>query len=204
MDNKIKKRIPANTSLEFPTFLNDRKIDGELYAFLQQISTVRNDNETVIDKYTMPTQRVICDAVGIKSPKTLRGHLQYLINAGYIVEEENFFVLPNKEEFYFLIPLETIKYLNDTLKEQVIKIYVYLGQRYQYAQSKGDLYQFTLEEIASHIGYTLVGNPRGYETVYNALDCLRQLGLIDYVDFHRGMVPYKRLTKFSLQVKTLQ
>jgi hypothetical protein len=28
------KRIPANTSLDIMTFLNDKNIDGELYAYL--------------------------------------------------------------------------------------------------------------------------------------------------------------------------
>ena len=39
------KRFPANTSLDCLTFLNDKKIDGELYAYFQEKS-----NFTVIDK----------------------------------------------------------------------------------------------------------------------------------------------------------
>jgi hypothetical protein len=30
----IKKRFPADTTLEVNTFLNDKKINGELYALL--------------------------------------------------------------------------------------------------------------------------------------------------------------------------
>ena len=32
------KRIPADTSLEILTFLNDKNIDGELYAYMQSLS----------------------------------------------------------------------------------------------------------------------------------------------------------------------
>lgn len=35
--------------------------------------------------------------------------------------------LPEIEDIYFLIPLDTLKYLNNNCKEHVIKIYVYLG-----------------------------------------------------------------------------
>ena len=34
----ISKRFPANTTLETATFLNDKKINGELYALLQGFS----------------------------------------------------------------------------------------------------------------------------------------------------------------------
>ena len=32
------KRFPANTKMETLTFLNDKKINGELYAYLQGLS----------------------------------------------------------------------------------------------------------------------------------------------------------------------
>ena len=39
MDSKkIVKRFPADTKLNYATFLNNKKIDGELYAFLQSLS----------------------------------------------------------------------------------------------------------------------------------------------------------------------
>ena len=38
MEKEEKKRIPADTTLETLTFLNDKKINGELYAYLQELS----------------------------------------------------------------------------------------------------------------------------------------------------------------------
>ena len=88
--------------------------------------------ETIVLKKSMPTQAIICNILGIKSPKTYRAHLNYLIEAGYVVDNKTEYYLPNQEEIFFLIPLETLKFLNDCLKEQVIKIYIYLGQRWKY------------------------------------------------------------------------
>jgi len=34
-DKTISKRFPADTGLDYLTFLNDKNIDGELYAYLQ-------------------------------------------------------------------------------------------------------------------------------------------------------------------------
>lgn len=34
MPDVVKKRFPADTRMEVLTFLNDKKVDGELYALL--------------------------------------------------------------------------------------------------------------------------------------------------------------------------
>lgn len=75
----------------------------------------------------MPIQSKMCQMLGIKSPKTLKTHLNYLIEQGYIIEEEDRYILPEMESIYFLIPLLTLRYINDNCKEHIIKIYIYLG-----------------------------------------------------------------------------
>ena len=106
------------------------------------------------------------------------------------------------ENIYFLIPLKTLKYLNDNCKEHVIKIYVYLGQRYKWALDKGIAYEFTLEELGNHIGIKVKNNSRGYEVINNALELLSNSGLIDYVSFFDGQMQKKKLTKFSYEHTT--
>ena len=60
MEKEEKKRIPADTTLESLTFLNDKKINGELYAYLQELSeyVVINKEEnkflTYVLKKNMP------------------------------------------------------------------------------------------------------------------------------------------------------
>lgn len=69
----------------------------------------------------------MCEQLGIKTTKTFRNHLDYLITRGYIIEEDKRYVLPEMEDIYFKIPLKTLQYLNNNCREHVIKIYVYLG-----------------------------------------------------------------------------
>lgn len=124
----IEKRFPATTeATSATTFLNDKKIDAELYAFFQSLSYPNEEKKTVVYKKDLPKIATICEIIKVKSPKTYRAHLQYLIKEGYIIEEEEKYVLPNKEDIFFMIPLETLYFLTDTLTEQVIKIYIYLG-----------------------------------------------------------------------------
>lgn len=199
----VQKRFPATVSMELTTFLNDKKVDGELYALFQEYSKPDEEKRTVVMKKDLPTQTEICKKLGIKSPKTYRSHRDYLMSQGYMVEYDKYYVLPNKEEIFFMIPLATLQFLNDTIKEQVIKVYIYLGQRAKY---KSD-YSFTIKEIGQHIGIKVDNDARAYAIVNNALLCLEKLGLIEHSDYiemvNNKPVPKKRLIKFNFTIKEL-
>lgn len=197
----VNKRMPADTTLKELTFLNDKKIDGELYALLQSYSVPNEQKQTIVNKKDLPSVATMNSKLGIKSRTTFYSHLKYLKDRNFIVEKENFYYLPNQEEIYFMLPLDTLKFLNDTSREQVIKVYLYLGQRWKY---KSNDYIFTIEEIAKHIGIKLDGNSRNYEIINNALVHLKNNGLIDYTEFYEGDKPRKRLINFSLIVKNLR
>lgn len=201
MEKIVKKRFPATTELNNLTFLNDKKVDGELYAYFQSLSKYE-DEKTYVLKKDLPKQIDICEVLGIKSPKTYRTHLLYLIEQGYIIEEEDKYILPRVEDIYFLIPLKTLQYLNDNCREHIIKIYIYLGQKYKFGLVKGSQYEFTLEEIGEHIGLKIKNNSRAYSVINNALDLLVNSGLIDYISFFDGQVQKKRLTEFSFDFKS--
>lgn len=62
----------------------------------------------------------------------------------------------------------------DTVKEPVIKAYIYLGQRNKYKSG----YIFTLEELAEHIGVSLKGHQREYIQLNNVLRALEINGLV--------------------------
>lgn len=196
----VEKRFPANVSLELSTFLNDRKVDAELYALFQQYSIPDDQKRTRVRKKELPSQAEICGRLGIKSPKTYRAHRDYLISQGYIVEYEDCYILPNKEEIFFMIPLSTLQFLNDTIKEQVIKVYIYLGQRWKYKKN----YSFTIKEIGQHIGIAVEHASRAYDTINNALLCLKKLDLIEYKDtiemFKDMPIPKKVLLDFHFQI----
>lgn len=175
--------------------MNDKKIDGELYALLLTYSYGSPDQETVIYKKDLPKQSELCQKLRIKSPKTYRAHLAYLIEKGYVIEEEERYILSRKENIYLMVPLETLHFLVDVVQEHVVKIYTYLGQRFKYKPG----YVFTIEEIADHIGITLGNHQRNYDMINNSLICLSKLGLINYVEFSDGKTIRKRLVGFSLE-----
>lgn len=147
----------------------------------------------------------MAEMLDIKSPKTLKTHLNYLIEQGYVseilIDGVSAYGLPEKEDIYFLIPLETLQFLNDNCKEHIIKIYIYLGQRYKMVQQENRDYIFTLEEIGEHIGIGIKNHSSGYRIINNALDLLENNGLISYVSFFDGISQKKVLKNFSLEYK---
>lgn len=198
----IKKRFPANTTLEIPTFLNGKKVDGELYAYLQSIS-IHDEGITYVLKKNMPTQEKICKIIKVKSPKTLRTHMQDLKDRKLIVDEEDRYILPPQEDIYFLIPLKTLRFLMDNCKDHVMKIYVYLGQRWKWSQVRKEPYNFTYRELAKHTGATGRNEDLINQKIKNALELLVITELIDYEEIYIEKVPYKRLTNFSFEYKTI-
>ena len=194
---QIQKRFPANTVLDEITFLNDKKVDGELYALYQEYSRpVEEDGEyiTIVNKKDLPTQTVICAKLGIKSAKTYRSHRDYLVDSGYVIDdaEQGRYILPNKESIFLMIPLRTLQFLNDTIKEQVIKVYIYLGQRWKFKKD----YVFTVKEVGQHIGVKVDNDSRAYTLINNALLCLESIGLIKV----ENIVPKKKLVNFTFEL----
>ena len=66
---------------------------------------------------------------------------------------------------------------------------------------KRPIYSFTLKELGAHTGINIEGNSRGYTVLNNALTCLQNNGLINYVDYFDDRSPRKRLTGFSYYYK---
>lgn len=190
------KRFPANTTLQQQTFLNDKKINGELYGLLQGLSE-HDGTGTYVLKKKLPTQTKICEIIGIKSPKTLRVHLKYLIERDYVIEEKDKYYLPLSEDIYLLIPLDTVNYLNDNCKEHVYKIYIYLGQRWKWAQARKEPYCFSYREIGEHIGLSGIKENIMDRQIKNALDMLYNSGLINFKSIQKGKTYYKELTDYS-------
>lgn len=199
----IEKHFPADTSMEMLTFLNNKNIDGRLYAYLQSKSMpvkISDYYETRVDKFELGTQGEFCEAIQIKSPKTLRKHLNTLIETGYLRNEKDYYVLIQKEDIFFKMPLDTLRFIQNTIKEDVIKIYIYLGQRYKFAASQGTKYSFSIKEIVEHLGLSL--NDKNRNFVKDGLDALMNNGLIKFVSYREGKAPRLRLVDFSYEYKT--
>lgn len=192
----VQKRFPADTALEELTFLNNKRIDAEIYTYFQCCSYPKK-NKTIAYKKDLGTQNEICEILrdygAQMSLATYKRHLNYLIEQGYIIEEKDYYVLPNKEQVYLLLPLETLKFIQDTLKTPVIKTYIYLGQRWKYKQG----YLFTKKELAEHTGVKLNNHSNPYIKINNYLDVLKNNGLIDFEPVTVQDIHYLKLTKWS-------
>lgn len=92
------KRFPADTTLEELTFLNNKRIDAEIYTYFQCCSYPKK-NKTIAYKKDLGTQSEICEILrdyGAQlSLATYKRHLNYLIEQGYIIEEKDYYVLPS-------------------------------------------------------------------------------------------------------------
>ena len=201
MPKKIEKSFPADTSMIkdekgnlIKTFLNDPKADAELYAYLLSMSR-GIEGETRVYKDSLPIQSVIAtEILHYKSRRTVINHLNYLKEQKYIIDQDKYYLLPNKEKMYFKIPQDLLSFFIDTVKEPVIKTYIYLGQRNNY---KPKQYVFTLKEICEHLGLYYQKNS---EIIKNYLFILEQLELIKIVKFYEGKTPKMRLVNFSTEL----
>lgn len=184
--------FPADTTMTKLTFLNDSKVDSELYAYLQSISVLDSDTQEIrVYKNKMQKQAVIAEQVlGCNSRNTVGNHLRYLIDNGYLIKKDTYYVLPLKEEIYFKIPQDTLTFLLHTVKEQVIKTYIYLGQRFKYKPN----YVFTIKEVCEHTGVDY--NHCSLQTTH-CIEALEALGFIKLARFHEGKTPYLRLIGFQ-------
>lgn len=189
MINYYKKRFPADweKSVEQQlTFLNDKKIDAELYLYLISFSVVEQDNngayQTITYKKVLPSQTAMGNVLGIKSRTTLKTHLEYLVEREYIEEYKDRYVFVNPETKFFDIPIDTIEFLKTVAKEKVVKAFICLGQWWNFKQSQ---FLFTREELGKHIGINMEsdGGSYGYKAVDHILIALEKFGFIKYVEF---------------------
>lgn len=199
MSKLVEKRFPADINMSYKTFLNDKEIDGVLYSVLLSLSYPK-DKETCVDKYTMPSQKEMCERCFLGDTRTYKKHLQRLMDKGYVVDCDTYYLLPRMEDIFLAVPLDTILFFNDVLKEDVIKTFIYLGQIWKKSiRDKSGLPSFTKLEVLNHIG--LKKGQSRLRFVSNALLVLKNNGLINYAEYFDGKSPRMRLTAFSLEVK---
>lgn len=205
MAKKIEKRFPADTSMlkeiknedgsttYAATFLSDPKVDAELYAYLLSQS-IGEESETRVYKNALPAWKDIAtEILHCKSKTTVGNHLKYLKDAGYITDCGAYYRLELPEKMYFKMPLELVEFFTTTIKEQVLKTYIYLGQRNNY---KPNQYVFTIQELCEHTGLSYKNK---YNVMQNALTVLEKLELIKITRFFDGKSPKMRLVNFSIE-----
>lgn len=171
-------------------FLKDKNINDLIYSYLQLNSSFDyNTKQRYIEKEkTKSINKMYKDIQDIRAKNNI-GFCSYnkfskgfkviinslLINES-IINNKQVYILneftPNK-----IIPYETINFLTSVCNDNVIKVYVYLLNKFDYSNNvlKRN-YMFTMGELAESIGYSKTN------TVYikNILQALKDFKLIDY------------------------
>lgn len=211
MDKELnkKRRIPLERKFMC------KKINDILYGYLQSIATFNPNTNTLYvkkDDVSFAELEEVFD--GKFKRRTLVNHMRNLISYGFVKEdtmmdtygdEIKVYALPyNKESLYKLIPLDTLKFLVDTVTPSVVATYVYLLNKWEW---KGKNYIFTSEELIKNcLGIKSVSNSRDYERINNVLDCLYNNGLIDFEKFYTTKdnitISKKRLINVSKNYKS--
>lgn len=204
MSKEIKKSFPSDTSMDIKTFLNDSNVDAELYAYLLSISkgekeVDKNGNKrgkTYVLLNDIPPQKKLAEILNYKSRQTIASHMKYLKDNNYIQKEKDRYIILNPEDYFFQVPLDTLQYLLDTVKEMTIKVYIYLGTRYQQSNE----YLFTLKELCHQLGISY-DKTQNRNRIKNILDLLKEIKLINYTIIYQDNMPYYKLVSFSLHKK---
>lgn len=171
---EIKEFFPAGLSMKEKTFLNDDKVNANLYGYLQIKSEINPKEEVIVKKYNLPTQAEICRSLGIKSPKTLRAHLNYLIQTGYVEDREDEYYLPTQESIIRIPSRIILKLINE---KHLLKVYIYLALKWQYFQKTC---HFTLTEIEQNLGIYSSNCSNTNTIIKSNLEKLREYKIIDY------------------------
>lgn len=122
--------------------------------------------------------------------------MKYLIDNEYLIDHKTYYTINKKEKIFFRIPLNTLTFLLNTVKEGVIKTYIYLGQRNNY---KPNQYTFTVKEICEHLGLNYKNNS---SMVSSWLIALEKFELIKLETFYDNGKPIYRLANFNLNCPT--
>ena len=124
--------------------------------------------------------------------KTLKRHLDKLIEKGLIAEEDikvngetyPSYTFPYKyDEKYQLVEAEMLWYVISTRNRQAVKIYIQLLNWYLWKQETNEQFIFTNKDIMKVLGYS-PDNKLASSTVSNVLESFAREGVIKYENYY--------------------
>lgn len=110
------------------------------------------------------------------SRQTLSKRVKELIKEGVIIENDDHYIIP-KPEYYYDIEAETARKIINTLKENAVKVYVYLLGWYNHCQASRSVYNFSYDHLCEVIGYSKQQSSNR-EQIGDIIDILERLGLV--------------------------
>lgn len=206
-------------------FMCDKKTHDKVYAYLQLNSYLTKDKKRFV-YYTKETEvKSIHSAIVRKvisengkekddiSLATVRNTIKLYKQIGLIYDDiitdlygnnVKVMILSQNFTYFSLIPYDTLKFLVDTSNENVIKVYAYLLNKFQYKQKEKQQYIFNLKELCAAVGYS--AKSENTTTMRNILKSLQNNNLIKYnesyfVDDGKPPIPIFILIAANIHIK---
>ena len=191
MLNINNRRIPMEEE-----FMKDKMISDLLYSMLQSYSNWnKEENHRYIPKKIIKKSKW-AKALGISRP-TLDKRIGKLLEKEYLIDKEDYYILPNKGEYYFLVPVETLNYLINTANHNVIQIYCHLGLLYKFY---GDKAYYTQSKLLEVIGYDKT-DKNNHKTIKHILTSLKLNGLLVSTSENEGIITKERILAVNSTIR---
>lgn len=186
--NKEKRRFSMEDK-----FMKNKKVNDILYGYLQATSHLDKDNKRFVyeDKVNFSNIEKILDN-GMKRV-TLSRNFNFLLETGFVEKGQTedlhgnivdvYFLPYDKKSLYQMINIDTLNYLVKGTNANVIKVYTYLLNKYNWKTKENSKYVFTKKEILQKVGSSTT-NQRDYDKVNVILDVLIKLKLIEIESFY--------------------
>lgn len=172
----IKKKESYKMIPTIGEFYNN-KVDDKIYTYLICLSSGDSQNNTIIFKKDMPTNKEIAETLGMTARKVNLA-INQLKQLNLIKLNEKKEIVIIRQENFKLIPLNLLCYLAK-LPKNTVKIFTYLLNKYEWYKKHERNYNFTIKELIEATGRVATRKKEVYEEITNILNILCESKLIN-------------------------
>lgn len=156
-------------------------VDDLLYAFMSYHATYDpNTNEYYLTERSWTKYRPLLKS--IITTRNARNHLNSLISKGIVIydKERMRYIFPHCGfKKYQQVNNSMLYYLIITSNINVIKVYIYLLNKWLWKEKTNEPYYFTLKELREALGYSGTNNPGVDSALHTILFSIAKQGIID-------------------------
>lgn len=183
------ERYFRNISLE-DSFMN-YSVDDLLYAFMSYHATFDPaTNEYYLTERNWAKYRPLMKS--ILTTRNARNHLNSLLTKGIVRHDQEHmrYIFPhNGFKKYQPVNNAMLYYLIITSNMNVIKIYIYLLNKWLWKEKTHEPYYFTLTELREALGYSGSNNPGVDSALHTILFSIAKQGIIDATPTYLSINP---------------
>lgn len=177
-------------------FISNKEVLDLLYGLIQLESNRTPGQEYRYIKKSKIKKTKWAKICGVSRP-TLDKAIKKLVADGYLVEfddNKDFYCIPNKSEYYVLVPIETLRFLVNGCSQNTIKIFMKI---YLLWNSYGTCAYFTKTKLISDLGL----NPKwkgNFMMINDILKNLENNGFVKYAGQKNGINCRYFITEFNV------